>query len=58
MFTNNDGRLSGHTDLIRLHVSVAERPQHMLMRVSVGIHEDDIAGAIEVSTMVLIANIM
>ena len=30
-------------------VSVAERPQHMLMRVSVGIHKEDIAGAIEVS---------
>lgn len=26
---------------------VAERPQHMLMRVSVGIHEEDIDAAIE-----------
>ncbi len=28
--------------------SVAERPQHMLMRVSVGIHGEDIEKAIEV----------
>ena len=28
--------------------SVAERPQHMLMRVSVGIHKEDIDAAIEV----------
>ena len=27
---------------------MAERPQHMLMRVSVGIHGEDIDGAIEV----------
>lgn len=26
---------------------MAERPQHMLMRVSVGIHEEDIEAAIE-----------
>ena len=31
---------------------VAERPQHMLMRVSVGIHEQDIEAAIEVSMSV------
>lgn len=28
--------------LLRLHGKVAERPQHMLMRVAVGIHGDDI----------------
>ncbi|KNC86070.1 ribonucleoside-diphosphate reductase large subunit [Sphaeroforma arctica JP610] len=33
--------------LLRLDGKVAERPQHMLMRVSVGIHGDDIDGAIE-----------
>lgn len=35
---------------LRLFLSVcvvAERPQHMLMRVSVGIHKEDIAAAIE-----------
>jgi len=32
---------------------VAERPQHMLMRVSVGIHETDIEAAIEVMYMLL-----
>lgn len=30
-----------------LLILVAERPQHMLMRVSVGIHEEDIDAAIE-----------
>lgn len=33
--------------LLRRDKKVAERPQHMLMRVSVGIHGDDIASAIE-----------
>eukprot|EP01134_Creolimax_fragrantissima_P002270 CFRG2270T1 len=33
--------------LLRLNGKVAERPQHMLMRVSVGIHGDDIDSAIE-----------
>ena len=33
--------------LLRLNGKVAERPQHMLMRVSVGIHGDDIEKAIE-----------
>ena len=28
--------------------AVAERPQHMLMRVAVGIHKEDIDAAIEV----------
>ena len=31
------------------HLTVAERPQHMLMRVAVGIHKDDIDAAIEVN---------
>jgi hypothetical protein len=30
------------------YTSVVERPQHMLMRVSVGIHHEDIDAAIEV----------
>src|SRR5690606_21811897 len=33
--------------LLKLNGEVAERPQHMLMRVSVGIHESDIDAAIE-----------
>ena len=33
--------------LLRMHGKVAERPQHMLMRVSVGIHKEDIAAAID-----------
>ena len=33
--------------LLRLDGKVAERPQHMLMRVSVGIHKQDIDAAIE-----------
>lgn len=33
--------------LLRTHGKVTERPQHMLMRVSIGIHKDDIAAAIE-----------
>ena len=33
--------------LMKLDGKVAERPQHMLMRVSVGIHKDDIDAAIE-----------
>ena len=33
--------------LLRIDGKVAERPQHMLMRVSVGIHKDDIDAAIE-----------
>lgn len=33
--------------LLKLHGKVAERPQHMFMRVSVGIHKEDIASAIE-----------
>lgn len=33
--------------LLRMHGKVVERPQHMLMRVAVGIHKNDIAAAIE-----------
>nr|MBA3707158.1 ribonucleoside-diphosphate reductase subunit alpha [Bacteroidota bacterium] len=33
--------------LLKLNGVVAERPQHMVMRVAVGIHKDDIASAIE-----------
>ncbi len=33
--------------LLKLDGQVAERPQHMLMRVAVGIHKDDVASAIE-----------
>lgn len=33
--------------LLRMHGKVAERPQHMLMRVAVGIHKEDIESAIE-----------
>jgi ribonucleoside-diphosphate reductase alpha chain len=33
--------------LLRLHGKVVERPQHMLMRVAVGIHKEDVESAIE-----------
>lgn len=33
--------------LLKINGKVVERPQHMLMRVSVGIHENDIDSAIE-----------
>ena len=33
--------------LLKLNGQIAERPQHMLMRVSVGIHKEDIKSAIE-----------
>ncbi len=33
--------------LLKLEGQIAERPQHMLMRVAVGIHQTDIASAIE-----------
>lgn len=33
--------------LLRINGKVAERPQHMLMRVSIGIHKDDLEAAIE-----------
>lgn len=33
--------------LLKLNGKIAERPQHMLMRVSIGIHKEDIEAAIE-----------
>lgn len=33
--------------LLRINGKIVERPQHMLMRVAVGIHGDDIDAAIE-----------
>jgi ribonucleoside-diphosphate reductase alpha chain len=33
--------------LLRMNGKVVERPQHMLMRVAIGIHKEDITGAIE-----------
>jgi len=36
-----------HSYLLKLDGRIAERPQHMLMRVAVGIHKDDINSAIE-----------
>lgn len=33
--------------LLRLNGRIAERPQHMLMRVSIGIHKEDVEAAIE-----------
>lgn len=33
--------------LLKVHGKIVERPQHMLMRVSLGIHKDDIDSAIE-----------
>ncbi len=37
--------------LIRLDGKVVERPQHMLMRVAIGIHKEDVAAAIETYTL-------
>lgn len=37
--------------LLRINGKVAERPQHMLMRVAVGIHGTDVASAIETYNM-------
>lgn len=33
--------------LLKMHSMVAERPQHMLMRVAVGIHKDDVEAAVQ-----------
>ena len=33
---------------MKIDGKIAERPQHMLMRVAVGIHQEDIKAAIEV----------
>jgi ribonucleoside-diphosphate reductase subunit M1 len=37
--------------LLRVDGRVVERPQHMLMRVSVGIHKEDVAAAVETYTL-------
>lgn len=37
--------------LLKLNGEIAERPQHMLMRVSIGIHKDDMESAIETYNM-------
>lgn len=37
--------------LLKMYGVVAERPQHMLMRVAVGIHKDDIESAIQTYTL-------
>ena len=37
--------------LLRINGKIAERPQHMLMRVSIGIHKDDIEAAIDTYNM-------
>ena len=37
--------------LLRMNGQVAERPQHMLMRVAIGIHKEDIDAAIETYNM-------
>jgi ribonucleoside-diphosphate reductase alpha chain len=37
--------------LLRVNGQIAERPQHMLMRVSIGIHKDDIQAALETYEM-------
>ena len=33
--------------LLKVHGKVAERPQYMLMRVSIGIHKKDLTSAFE-----------
>ncbi len=38
--------------LLRVHGKVVERPQHMLMRVAVGIHKDNIEDAIQTYTLI------
>jgi ribonucleoside-diphosphate reductase alpha chain len=37
--------------LLRINGKIAERPQHMLMRVAIGIHKDDIEAAIDTYEM-------
>ena len=36
-----------HSYLLRIHGEIVERPQHMYMRVAIGIHGDDTAAALE-----------
>ncbi len=40
-----------HTNLLRINGEIVERPQHMYMRVALGIHGDDIQSAIETYTL-------
>lgn len=40
--------------LLKINGKVIERPQHMLMRVSLGIHHDDIDAVIDVRTTDLV----
>ena len=40
--------------MLKLNGKIAERPQHMLMRVSIGIHHEDLEAAIEVHNMLLL----
>ena len=40
--------------LLKLHGVPAERPQHMFMRVSLGIHGDNIPAAIEVRSLLMV----
>jgi ribonucleoside-diphosphate reductase alpha chain len=35
-----------HSYLLRIHGNIVERPQHMYMRVALGIHGNDVAAAI------------
>ncbi|MBS1647240.1 MAG: ribonucleoside-diphosphate reductase subunit alpha [Bacteroidetes bacterium] len=37
--------------LLKMNGKIAERPQHMIMRVAIGIHKEDIASAIETYTL-------
>jgi len=41
--------------LLKINGKVVERPQHMLMRVSIGIHGEDVDAAIEVSVQLTYA---
>lgn len=38
--------------LLKVHGKIVERPQHMIMRVSVGIHKGDIASVIHTYNMI------
>ncbi len=37
--------------LLKIDGKIAERPQHMLMRVAIGIHQDDVQAAVETYTL-------
>lgn len=38
--------------LLKVHGKIVERPQHMIMRVAIGIHKDDIDSAIHTYNMI------